>query len=283
MKLMTWNIQWARGADGRVDPARIVAEARRIADFDLLCLQEVSAGYPELPGSDGADQFAAFAALLPGYAAVEGVAVDTLHPGGGRRRFGNMILSRLPVLQVLRHHLPWPADPGVRSMARLALEATVDSPFGPLRVTTTHLEYFSARQRLAQTLRLRELHREAVAQARSARPGSAAEGPFEPVPRGLPCVLAGDFNFRPDAPERGRLLQPFDDGTPRLHDAWELRHGDRAHAPTVGLHDKAQWPGEPFACDFVFVSEDLAPRVRGLSVDDASRASDHQPLLLELG
>ena len=28
MKLMTWNVQWCRGVDGRVDPARIVAEAR---------------------------------------------------------------------------------------------------------------------------------------------------------------------------------------------------------------------------------------------------------------
>ena len=50
MKLVTWNIQWGRGADGRVDLDRIVAHPRRVADFDVLCLQEISAGYPELPG-----------------------------------------------------------------------------------------------------------------------------------------------------------------------------------------------------------------------------------------
>lgn len=282
MKLITWNIQWARGADGRVDPARIVADARRLADFDVLCLQEVAAGLPELPGSDGSDQFAAFAALLPGYTAVEGVAFDAPGTGGARRCFGNLILSRLPVLQVLRHQLPWPADPGVRSMPRAALEATLATPSGPLRVTTTHLEYDSARQRLAQTLRLRELHREAVAFARAARPGGPGDGPFEALPRGVPCVIAGDFNFRPGAPELGRLLQPYDDGTPRLRDAWTLCHPQQPHPPTLGLHDKAQWPGEPFACDFVIVSEDLAPRVRALRVDDATQASDHQPLLLEL-
>lgn len=32
MRLITWNVQWARGMDGRVDPARIVAHARQMAD-----------------------------------------------------------------------------------------------------------------------------------------------------------------------------------------------------------------------------------------------------------
>ena len=36
MKLITWNIQWGRGADGRVDLDRIVAHAQRFADFDVL-------------------------------------------------------------------------------------------------------------------------------------------------------------------------------------------------------------------------------------------------------
>jgi endonuclease/exonuclease/phosphatase family metal-dependent hydrolase len=33
----------------------------------------------------------------------------------------------------------------------------------------------------------------------------------------------------------------------------------------------------------MFVSEDLAPRVRRVEVDLATRASDHQQVLLELG
>src|SRR3954469_16664821 len=105
MKLMTWNVQWCRGVDGRVDPARIVAEARRIADFDVLCLQEIADNFPdpELGGSSGEDQFAVLAELLPGYAAVPAVAVDQPGRNGARRRFGNMILSRLPVRQVYRH------------------------------------------------------------------------------------------------------------------------------------------------------------------------------------
>ena len=42
MKLITWNIQWCRGVDGAVDPARIIEHARDFADFDVLCLQEVA-------------------------------------------------------------------------------------------------------------------------------------------------------------------------------------------------------------------------------------------------
>ena len=72
MKLVTWNIQCGRGMDGRVDLKRIVDAARQVADFDVLCLQEVADGFAELAGSSGENQFAEIAALLPGFAAVEG-------------------------------------------------------------------------------------------------------------------------------------------------------------------------------------------------------------------
>jgi endonuclease/exonuclease/phosphatase family metal-dependent hydrolase len=282
MKLVTWNIQWGRGADDRVDLDRIVAHASRVADFDVLCLQEVSAGYPELPGCDGSDQFTGLADRLPAYTAIAGVATDTPHPTGGRRAFGNMIFSRYPVLQVWRHLLPWPADPGVSSMQRIALEATLDTPLGLIRVSTTHLEYYSRLQRAAQIERLRDLHQAAVAQARSPRPGAPSDGPFCAVPRAAASILTGDFNCRPESAERMRLLAAIDDATPPYRDAWELSHRNAPHAPTVGLFDKEQWPGPPFTFDFIFVSEDLASRVQDVRVDPTSDASDHQPVLLVL-
>jgi endonuclease/exonuclease/phosphatase family metal-dependent hydrolase len=282
MKLITWNIQWGRGADGRVDLDRMVAHARRLADFDVLCLQEVSSGYPELAGSDGSDQFAGIAARLPDYQAVAGTATDVPGRAGGRRGFGNMILSRYPVMQVFRHLLPWPSDPGVASMQRLALEATLDTPLGLLRVTTTHLEYYSAQQRRAQIERLRELHRDATAHAHEPRIGAPSDGPFFGVPRGAPAILAGDCNFLPESADRSALLSAIDTATPPYRDAWELLHPGQPHAPTVGLYDKTQWPDDPFTFDFIFVSDDLAPRVRNLQVDAFSDASDHQPMLIEL-
>lgn len=282
MKLITWNIQWGRGVDGRVDLGRIVAEARRFADFDVLCLQEVSSAYPELPGADGSDQFAALARLLPGFSAIAGIAVDVQAPDGARRGFGNMILSRFPVLQVFRHLLPWPLDPGRMSMQRGALETTLDTPLGPLRVTTTHLEYYSSAQRLAQVARLRQLHGEAVAHARHSNPAGPADVLFSGPRRGGPAILTGDLNFQPGSAEYALLADEIDDATPAYRDAWELRHAGQARPPTLGVYDKAQWPGDSYACDFIFVSADLAGRVRDVQVDGVSQASDHQPMMIEL-
>ena len=282
MKLITWNIQWGRGADGIVDLDRVVAHARRFADFDVLCLQEVSSGHHQLPGCDGSDQFDQLAALLPGFEPVAGVATDVPGTPGKRRRFGNMLFSRLPVLQVFRHLLPWPVEAGVMSMQRVAIEATLDTPLGLLRVTTTHLEYYSACQRAAQIDRLRELHREASAHARVTRPGMASDGPFESVPRAASAILVGDFNCRPDSPELARLLAPIDPATPPYCDAWNVAHPGEPHEPTVGLHDKAQWPGPPFTFDFACVSADIVKQVRDVRVDASTNASDHQPMLLEL-
>lgn len=282
MKILTWNIQWGRGADGRVDLARIAAHVRRLGEADVICLQEVSSGFAELEGNDGSDQFAAIEQLFPEYAAFSGVAMDSLGPQGQRQRFGNMLLSRLPVRRVFRHLLPWPSDPTVRSMQRLALEANIETPLGLLRITTTHLEYYSMLQRAAQIARLRELHAEAVNQAREPGPGKAADGPFSGPMRAAPSIVCGDCNFLPDSVSRVQMLQAIDVVTPPYRDAWNILHPGTVHAPTVGLYDKKQWPGEPFTFDYFFVSEDLLPRLLSISVDAASDASDHQPVMLEL-
>jgi endonuclease/exonuclease/phosphatase family metal-dependent hydrolase len=71
LSLITWNIQWGRGCDGRVDLQRIIRTARAMADFDVLCVQEVARNFPGLPGSNGGDQFRLLAELMPGCAAIE--------------------------------------------------------------------------------------------------------------------------------------------------------------------------------------------------------------------
>lgn len=285
MKLITWNTQWCCGIDGRVDPARIVAEAKRLADFDVLCLQEIADNFPDprLAGSAGEDQFAAIAALLPGYTAIPGVAVD--HPGedGRRRRFGNMILSRLPVRQVFRHLLPFPADPGVNGMPRIAVEAVVGAPFGDLRVITTHLEWYSRRQRSAQVEALRTIYAEGHAHARAATITDRSGGPFNTWLRPAATVICGDFNLEPDDPDHARMVAPFADGTATLTDCWALTHPGVPHPSTFCIHNK-MFAGQPeLHCDFVFASEELTARVRSLVVDQETQASDHQPVVLELG
>ncbi|MBL0142386.1 MAG: endonuclease/exonuclease/phosphatase family protein [Betaproteobacteria bacterium] len=278
MKLITWNIQWGRGIDGRVDLARIVSHAREMADFDVLNVQEIADNFPGLAGNDSADQFAQLAALLPGYTAIPGYGVDLAGPGR-RRRFGNMILTRLPVVSVRRHALPWPADPGRESMPRVAIEATLMLPLGPVRFTTTHLEYYSPVQRSAQAARLRDLHDEAC--GRALQPGfpTAKDGPFDNTAQTPSAILTADFNFPPENPAYDDIQKPLASGGPAYRDAWALVNGHRAHDPTFCVHDH-RYAKEPYCCDFLYVSEDLAKRVRGIRVDLDTQVSDHQPVLL---
>jgi endonuclease/exonuclease/phosphatase family metal-dependent hydrolase len=280
MKLVSWNVQWCRGCDGRVDPARIAKVVREMADVDVLCLQEVARNFPSLEGSSGEDQYETLAGLFTGYTVVRGVAVDVLAPGD-RRQFGNAIITRLPVLQAFRRLLPWPADPAVPSMQRSAVEVVLDAPSGPLRVTTAHLEYYSAKQRTAQVEALRGLQVEAAGHA--AAPQRAKDGgPFLPVPRPASAILTADFNFRAEDPLHRHLQSPLGSAVPAYRDAWQLRYPGRPHAPTLGVHDKTQWPEPAFACDFIFVTEDIAGRVEDVVVNGDTDASDHQPVLLVL-
>lgn len=281
MILITWNIQWGRGCDGQVDLERIVRTARALGDFDVLSLQEVADNYPGLAGAGNANQFAALAALLPGYHAIEGVAVERHTANLGRQRFGNMIFTREAPLQVLRHQLPWPADATQPSMPRMVLEAVLPVRTGALRVMTTHLEYYAAGQRAAQIEALRRLQAEASGHA--GLPNHPGQGgkPFEMRERGSRAVVCGDFNCGAPDPMLQRLQQP-EGQAPGWRDAWPLAQPGQPHPMTIGLHDKVQWPDGPQCFDFFFVSADLAGAVRRVEVDAVTDASDHQPVLLEL-
>lgn len=281
MILITWNIQYGKGADGRTDFPRIVETARRLGDADVICFQELAVNFPELDGGAGADQPAILASLLPGYTPVFRPALDFGLPGGKRQSFGNMILSRLPVLQVLPHLLPRPAESGIRSMPRQALEAVVEAPSGPLRVITTHLEFYSEMHRLAQVDAIRARHEEVA--VRAATPGDDAEdGPYRAVPRPATGLICGDFNFEPGWHEYHRMLSPFPVGVPAFRDSWSVRNPGKPHAPTAGIYDADQWPKGPNCRDFVFITSDLAGRLRRIAVDVKTNASDHQPVLVEL-
>jgi endonuclease/exonuclease/phosphatase family metal-dependent hydrolase len=278
--LLTWNIQYGKGCDGRIDLDRIAATARLCEPVDVLCLQEVAINYAEMGGGETVDQAADLAARFPGYAPVFAAAVDRLAPDGRRRRFGNMILSRLPVLDVAVHPLPRPAAAGTLHMPRSALACLIDAPGGPLRVVTTHLEFHSEPQRLAQVERLRTIHAEAAANDRT--PPAPGPGAYAALPSARGTILCGDFNFEVGSIPYRAMLAPFPCGAPALVDAWPVRHGGRPHDPTCGIFDREQWKQGPHARDFWFVSQELAPAVAAVTVDTATGASDHQPVWLTL-
>ena len=127
MRLLCWNVQSCRGMDGNADPARTAAEARRLADPDIVCCQEID--------SD------ALIHALPEYQSAWASGVD-VPAGRGRYRFGNVILSRFPIGRILRHSLPWPASPDTPSI-HVASSRGANSSRSPSREITARARCFA--------------------------------------------------------------------------------------------------------------------------------------------
>jgi endonuclease/exonuclease/phosphatase family metal-dependent hydrolase len=263
--IVTWNIQNGRGCDGVVDLARIARVVKAMGEVDVVCLQEISRNDPQY--ENGADQVAKLAKLFTGFEGRFGAALNR----GGNRQYGNLLLSRLPILQSFSHLLPNP--PAEKHMQRQATEVVVQTWAGPLRIVTTHLEYYSVPARAAQVARLRELQAEIGAnQAAPAKPDSS---PYDAVPRPGSLVLCGDLNLLPDDAEYRALFAP------PLVDAWR-HHRKEKHPPSTGLHDRKEWPMGGHCRDYFAVTVDVAARISSIEMDAATEASDHQPLRLVL-
>ena len=265
--ILSWNIQNGRGCDGVTDLARIARVAKAMGESDVLCFQEIARRDPAFGG--GADQVAQLEGLFPGF---QGIFGPTLVRA--ERQYGNLILSRLPVLQVFHHLLPHPAEGGIKHMQRQATEAVLETRAGPLRVVTTHFEYYSAAHRAAQVARLRALQEE-VAQ-NEAQPAKAAPSPYDHMPRPASLVLCGDLNILPGDAEYAQLFRP------PLVDAWRTARPGEPDPPTTGLFDHVQWPKGGHCRDYFALTPDVARRVACIDMDAATDASDHQPLRLVL-
>ena len=265
--ILTWNIQNGKGCDGVIDLPRIARVIKAMGGADVICLQEIARNDQAFDG--GADQVAELAHLFNGFETVFGPALSR-----GERQYGNLVLSRLPVLQAFNHLLPHPAEPGIKHMQRQAIEVVVQTPGGPLRVMTTHLEYYSAAHRAAHVERLRAIQREVA--ENELRPAKPAASPYDAMPRPASLVLCGDFNLAPDDPQYAALFSE------PLLDAWRQFRKGEPDPSSTGLFDRAQWPMGGHCRDYFAVTEDVAARIAGIEMDAATDASDHQPLRLVL-
>ncbi|MCH8000895.1 MAG: endonuclease/exonuclease/phosphatase family protein [Proteobacteria bacterium] len=278
MIFVSYNIQWGTGKDGRVDLARIAGE---IGAADVIALQEVDRFWTR---SRMTDQAAEFAALFPEHHWVYGPGMDmdaSIRGDDGRlvtrrRQFGNMVLSRAPILAARNHLLPKMALAEKLSLQRAAQEAVIEAPSGPLRVYSVHLNHSSVEERLIQIARLRAIVAGAPGEGgawsgQDYRPVWEEDGPQPPMP--ARAILMGDFNLTPDSPEHAA----FCDGAHGLVDSWRaLGHEE---GPGWTCHeDKGGW-----RIDYAFVTADLKDRLRAMSVDHAAQGSDHQPIRVEIG
>ncbi len=288
MKIISWNIQAAKGVDEVISVDRIAQVIKDLGDADIICCQEVM--NCELNGKTS-NQVHDLSAHFPGYEVYFGTAIDRLqensHSKGARLQFGNLILSRVPVLQHSPHRLPQPAEAGIPCMPRQAIELVV--PFHDkngvsknCRIVTTHLDYFAARQRTAQVRYLRELNNQTL--ERFGSPGAqGGDMQFAALPETDLAVFCGDFNLNVDSEDYQILTSSTDEpAETALFDCWRLANPHKPHEPTCGIFDRVQWSEGPHCRDFFFASAALSSHVEAVVVDTETDASDHQPFMLTL-
>lgn len=291
MKLVSFNIQYGFGSDGRYDPSRILPA---IEDADIICLQEVERHWTR-SGMD--DQPALIGAMLPGHHWVYGPAFDmdasvvvagrVLHR---RRQFGTMILSRLPLEWSRLWPLPKRRMLDPLNTQNAALEAMVLAPSGPLRILSLHLAHVGVAERLEQIDFLLAQHARAVAEG---GPWSGTddepernwtEGQPEPA-NPARAIWMGDFNSEPHSAEYRRITgdAPYHPGARYADGFCDAATVARTVAGRLHTHEKII-AGERRLrqLDHCFVTPDLAPRIRSVSVDTGCIASDHYPLTVDI-
>lgn len=159
LRVVSYNIHHGVGMDGKLDLQRI-AEVIRKGKPDFVALQEVD---QFVPRSGKVNQAEALAKLL-GMKHVFRKAIDL--QGGN---YGQAVLSRHPIEDVIVHKLPGKGEP------RIALEVQAQVKGKKLSFCSVHLEWSREEIRLQQ-VRALELHL---------------------LQRKHPVILFGDFNARP--------------------------------------------------------------------------------------
>lgn len=181
IRVLCYNIHYGQGTDGKYDIPRL-AEVIRSTKPDLVVLQEVDVGVKRSSRIHEAQRLAELTGMAVRYG-------PTQHYEGGL--FGNAVLSRLPILDVAIHPLPYTESTAERTTyPRGAIAVTVKGPLGaPLRFISTHFQHNVPEDRLAEARAINQLF--------------AADGDV------IPTILAGDMNAVPDSEPIAELLKQW--------------------------------------------------------------------------
>jgi endonuclease/exonuclease/phosphatase family metal-dependent hydrolase len=286
VKIVSYNIQYGIGLDGRYDVGRI-ADAVRGAD--VIALQEVTRNNPR---NGDRDMVAEISEALPDYFAAYGSNFEVnigSRLENGRAistsfQLGNMVLSKTPIHLSRNLLLPRSRSLEAMNFQRGALEALIETPLGFIRFYSTHLDHRSPVERQSQIrfLRQRLLNYALEGGGLSGIPEIGL--PDLPYPEAF--IVMGDFNMLPGSPEyvelAGRPDHEF--GMPLTADlAVDV-------AQRLAVADLVTWvdpdrPGDKSrhkCIDYIFTSASLARSLERLWSDRDAVGSDHLPLWAEL-
>ena len=287
MKFTTYNIQFGRGLDGRIDLDRI---ARTVEGSDVIALQEVERYFAR---SGNVDQVLELARRFDSHHWIYGAGVDVHYDvtddrkGGEQRRqqFGNMLLSKTPILTSRNHLLPKIGSTGPLSIQRSALEGVILCEGRKVRVYSTHLTHISARERQRQVEEILRIDRDAVFESGPIS-GNPANTPFDEqehvsmLPRD--SIVMGDFNFTHDSIEYSRMVGDVSDYGGRVSnpdgfvDAWVAVGNEESSGVT------AERRGQDVRMDYIFVRHSISGGIRSVEIDSQAMGSDHKPVSMHI-
>lgn len=289
LNVTSYNIQYGVGQNSTYDLARIVAA---LEGQDIICLQEVTTNWRECNCDNQPQLLATELNLFMAYAPAFEVDASVRDSNGVvnniRRGFGNMVLSRWPILYSRSHSLPRPYVPVPEAfyprveLPRLALECVIDVDGMPMRFISVHLSHLPGKQRTGQIEKLKRLvntlPEEAPLWDSDQRIATWSEGRKEPPIPGSSLIL-GDFNFMPDATDYELMVAKNKEHSIGLVDSW-FASDNRGPVATTSV----EIDGSTARLDYMFVTEDLGQKIRSAEVDHSTKASDHFPLrfVLEL-
>lgn len=286
MKIVTYNIQFGLGKDDQSDLERI---AREVDGADIIALQEVERNWQR---SGATDQPELLAELLDHYYWVYGpfFDVDCSHrePDGKitniRRQFGNMILSKTPIVSTRLFPLPKSIINDQRNMVVGMLEGVIELHNGrALRIYNAHLSAKSVQDRIAQIHTIRRIIASAPNEGgawtgASTHPLWREDKVCPPMPEEF--ILLGDFNLSPQDREYQHLIS-IRDKECNLIDCWILAGHKINDGVTFPANTDAS-PGDGQRIDFAFTGKMMKHKLISARIDGKAQGSDHQPVWLEI-
>ncbi|SET48285.1 endonuclease/exonuclease/phosphatase family protein [Stigmatella erecta] len=232
LTLVSYNIHSGIGTDGRFDLHR-VGEVLREIQADVIALQEVGDFRSVTPREDQPEHLADMLGLHMAF------GPNVVKAG---RRYGNAILTRLPILQSKNYNLSVPGrEP------RGALRCDLDLGSGkPLHIFCLHLGLSIGERRRQERLLL-------------------SADILQDAARKDPVVVCGDFNYWGNKPVPALVRQAIHDA------ALELAAPARTYPSRLPM----------LRLDRIFVDSGVRPlSIRPHRSALASVASDHLPLVM---
>lgn len=279
MNIVSYNIQFGRGLDHKIDLNRI---CKSIDQADIICLQEVDVYWQR---SGRIDQAKAISEMLPEYYTIFGSSFDvddSVKNSDGtitnrRQQHGDMILSRWPIISSRTFNLAKTHHDDKFNMQMGFVEAVIQTDTQVIRVYNFHAGYLKVEERLAQIEHLARIYNQSPEQKGAWSGKADIDGDDWGNQKQIPAmpstaIVCGDFNCGLGSDEYASLLSHTD-----LVDCWQIADPANINLSTLKneMTDDIRISGK---IDHIFVSTDLSEKIRRVEIDYEADGSDHRPV-----